>query len=125
MKRFGYCEERGSGVDRAVDACEKAFLPPPMFQADESLTSVTTFAERPFAAMSKEDRIRACFQHAALRFEAGEYMSNSTLRARLGLSDKQYPQVSLMIRDATDAGKIRPLDEGQANRNARYVPFWA
>lgn len=125
MKRFGYCEERGSGVDRALDACEAMALPAPMFQASDSSTIATLFGERPFSAMSKEDRIRACYQHASLKFEAGSRMSNSTFRARLGLNDKQYPQVSVVIRDAIEAKLIRPLDEDQANRNARYVPWWA
>jgi ATP-dependent DNA helicase RecG len=91
----------------------------------EGTTVVTVYADKPFAAMSKEDRLRACFQHAVRRFEANETMSNASLRLRLGLSDKQYPQVSVIIREAIEAKLIRPLDEDQAKRTARYLPAWA
>ncbi|MCA1837710.1 MAG: hypothetical protein LC674_02770 [Actinobacteria bacterium] len=52
-------------------------------------------------------------------------MSNASLRVRFGLGEKQYPQVSNVISEAIEAGRIRPLNEGQANRIARYVPYWA
>ena len=124
MRRLRYCEERGRGVDRAVDAIEQAALAPPLFQAIDDSTVVTLYAARNFAAMSKEDRIGACYQHASLRWEASMAMSNQSLRNRFGLSDKQYPQVSIVIRDTIDAGLVRPQDEEQGNRNARYVPWW-
>ncbi|WP_264050410.1 ATP-binding protein [Methylobacterium flocculans] len=124
MRQMGLCEERGSGVDRAVEAIERAALPPPLFQEAEGSTVVTIFAERSFAAMTKEDRVRACYQHAQLRFESGNFMSNGSLRERFRLADKQYPQVSVVIREAIEAKKIRPLDEDQAKRTARYVPAY-
>ena len=86
---------------------------------------VTVFMARKFADMTAEERERACFQHACLAYEQGEPMSNGSLRSRFGLSQKQYPQVSNVIRDAVEAGRIKPLSEDQANRNARYVPFYA
>ena len=125
MRRVGICEERGSGVDRALYEIESVALPAPLFQQIEDSTVVTIFGPKPFANMTKEDRVRACYQHACLGFEKNEYMSNSSLRKRLGLSDKQYPQISIVIAEAREAGVIRPLDEDQANRNARYVPYWA
>ena len=57
--------------------------------------------------------------------ESNEPMSNASLRRRFNLSDKQISQVSNVIRDTLDAGKIKPLNEDQANRNARYVPAYA
>ena len=78
-----------------------------------------------FSEMSKEGRVRACYQHACLRFESNEPMSNASFRRRLGLPASQYPQASIVIRDTIEAGLIRPLNEEQANRNARYVPFYA
>jgi predicted HTH transcriptional regulator len=125
MREAGFCEERGSGVDRAIREIERAALPPPLIEAVEGSTVVTIFMPRRFADMTSEERVRACFQHASLGFEQGEPMSNASLRARFGLSEKQYPQVSLVIRDAIDAGRIRPLAADQGNRNARYVPFYA
>ena len=125
MRHAGLCEERGSGVDRAVKAIERAVLPPPLFTSAEGSTSVTVYMPRSFANMTPDERIRACYQHAQICLEGNEPMSNSSLRGRFGLSDKQISQVSIVIREAQDAGWIKPLNEDQANRNARYVPVYA
>lgn len=125
MRHAGLCEERGSGVDRAVKAIERAVLPPPLFATAEGSTSVTAYMPRSFANMTPDERIRACYQHAQICLENNDPMSNSSLRRRFGLSDKQISQVSIVIREAQDAGKIKPLNEDQANRNARYVPVYA
>ena len=125
MRRLGLCEARGSGVDRALDAIEDAALPPPLFQSVESSTVVTVYGERTFAAMAKEERVRACYQHASLKFENGSMMSNASLRSRFGLTDRQYPQVSTVIRETIDIGLVRPMDEDQAKRTARYLSWWA
>ena len=125
MRRIGLCEERGSGIDRALEAIEKDALPAPLFREVEGSTVVIIYRPGSFAEMSKEGRVRACYQHACLRFESNEPMSNASFRRRLGLPDSQYPQASIVIRDTIEAGLIRPLNEEQANRNARYVPFYA
>lgn len=125
MRHAGLYEVRGSGVDRALQAIEDDNLPPPYFRVAENSLVVTLFSERPFASLSKEDRIRGCYQHACLRFEAGDAMSNGSLRIRFGLSNRQYPQVSEVISDAIKANAIRPLHEEQGNRTARYLPYWA
>ena len=61
MRRMGYCEERGSGVDRAINAIEKAGLPAPLFRRLGASTEVTLFGPMEFSKMTKEDRVRACF----------------------------------------------------------------
>jgi ATP-dependent DNA helicase RecG len=124
MRRLGLCEERGSGIDRALEAIEQEALPAPLFREVEGSTVAILYRPGSFAEMSKEARIRACYQHACLRFESNEPMSNASFRKRLGLPDSQYPQASLVIRDAIEKKWIRPLDEDQPNRNARYVPFY-
>jgi predicted HTH transcriptional regulator len=124
-KRLGYCEERGSGIDRAIEEIEKQTLRAPLFQEVELSTVVTVYQDSEFKDMSKEERIRACYQHSCLRFERGLRVSNASLRARFGMTDKQSAQASIVIRDAIAVGLVRPVDEDQPNRNARYVPFWA
>ncbi|OSZ70549.1 hypothetical protein CAP39_06120 [Sphingomonas sp. IBVSS1] len=125
MRSAGLCEQRGSGVDRALREIERASLPPPLIQAVEGATIVTIFMNKTFAQLTADERVRACYQHACLQHESGEPMGNGSLRLRFGLGEKQYPQVSNVIADAISAGRIRPLNEGQANRVARYVPYWA
>ena len=124
MRRLGICEERGSGVDRAIHAIERLGLPAPLFRSVANSTEVTIFGAKEFKDMSKEDRIRACFQHTALKFEMNEIMTNATLRKRLKLSDKQYPQASRVIADSIQHGLIKPYSETQGNKNAKYIPFW-
>ena len=125
MSRCDICEERGSGIDRALHAIEKVSLPPTLFQVIGEALVVTLYGPRPFAVMDKDERIRACYQHASLKFEGSDPMNNSTLRRRFGLSDKQYPQASKVISDTIAAGLIRPLSEDQSNKFAKYVPIWA
>lgn len=124
MRLAGLCEQRGSGVDRAVRSIEEAALPPPLFAQVEGSTTVTAYMPRRFADMTSDERIRACFQHAQICHERNEPMSNGSLRRRFGLADKQISQVSIVIRDSVAAGKIKLLHEDQANRNARYVPAY-
>ncbi|ESX45786.1 hypothetical protein X762_24910 [Mesorhizobium sp. LSHC426A00] len=125
MRRMGLCESRGSGVDRALTAIERGNLPPPSFEIVEDSTVVTVYGPRPFAQLTKEERIRACYQHACLLRESGDHLRNASLRVRFGLAERQYPQVSIVIADAIVAGVIRPIDPDQGNRTARYVPYWA
>lgn len=125
MREAGLCEERARGVDLAIAEIEKAALPPPLIMAAEDSTTITIFMQKPYRDWSAEDRIRACYQHACLRYEDGEPMSNASLRERLGLASTQHSQVSNLISDAIAAEMIRPLNEGQANRIARYIPYWA
>ena len=127
MRELKLCEERGSGVDRALDAIEKQALPPPLYATVADSTVVTIYAERTFATMSRAERLRACYQHACLRHQANDFMSNGSLRQRFGMSERQYPQISKVTSEAIDAGLVYPLEDSQGNSSSqtRYVPWWA
>ena len=68
MRRIGICEERGSGIDKVVFQTELFQLPAPLFETTKEHTRVVLFAHREFKNMDKADRIRACYQHACLRY---------------------------------------------------------
>jgi ATP-dependent DNA helicase RecG len=125
MSRAGHCEERGSGITRALHAIEAAGQAPPLFQIIDESYVVTLFKTTDFGAMSKDDRVRACYQHAVIRHLNGEPMSNGSLRGRLGLKDTQASQASNVIKDSLDIGLIKPLDPDQGYRVAKYLPHWA
>lgn len=126
MRRLGMCEELGSGIDRVLGAIEVFQLPPPEFAVADQSTRVTLLAHRTFGEMNREERVRAAYQHAALKFVTHERMTNATLRLRLGVKDGNYPQVSLVLRQALDSGLILPDDpENRAPRHAKYIPYWA
>ena len=125
MRRLGICEERGSGIDKAIAAIELHQLPAPSFVATERHTKVILYSMQKFADMSRDDRVRACYQHACLKYVSNENMTNSSLRERFSMSKEQYPQISRVIADSMSAGLIKPLDPNQGRKFAKYIPFWA
>lgn len=126
MRRIGVCEERGSGVDKVISACELFQLPAPEFEVVDGFTRTTLYAPRPFKEMARADRIRACYQHAVLQWVSNQEMSNTSIRARFGITEGNAAQASRIIRDAVTEGVIKESDpENKSNKNRRYVPFWA
>lgn len=125
MRRIGMCEERGSGVDKVVFQTEFYQLPAPVFETVEGATRAVLFAHRSLAAMDRADRSRACYLHACLRYVQRDTMTNSSLRERFGIAEKNSATVSRIIRDATEDGLVKPYEPGQGKKFARYVPFWA
>lgn len=120
MRRMGFCEERGSGIDKVIVQIELFQLPAPEFIEGDNFTRVIIHSPKTLRQMSKPDRIRACYQHCCLKYVSGENMSNQSLRQRLGIKDTNYPMVSRIIKDSIDLGLIKEYD------NARmYIPFWA
>jgi ATP-dependent DNA helicase RecG len=63
MRRMNVCEERGSGVDRALAQCEIYQLPAPDFQKDDLFTKVIMYAPMTLRQMDKEDKRRAFSAH--------------------------------------------------------------
>jgi len=126
MRRFGICEEKGSGIDKVVQAVEERHLPAPEFRVDSVRTTCVLHGERAFTEMSRDDRIRACYQHCCLRYVSNEPMTNRSLRERFGLAEHQAAMASHIITAAQAAGLIRPDGAvASSKRYARYVPFWA
>lgn len=125
MRRMNICEERGSGVDRALSYIELAQLPAPEFQGEPEYTRITLFSHREFREMTRSDRIRACYQHCCLRWVLKDYMSNATLRERFGIKEGNYSMVSRIIKQTIDAGFIKPSEHDNfSNRNRKYIPRW-
>lgn len=126
MRRLGMCEERGSGIDKVIFQVELYQLPAPDFLVTEGHTKIVLYAPRGFRAMDKNDKTRACYQHACLCHVSNQRMTNATLRKRLGISDENYATASRIIADTVDAGLIRPYDpQSRSRKHAKYVPFWA
>ena len=84
------------------------------------------FAHQDFAAMSKNDRTRACYQHCCLLYVSNQRMSNQSLRERFGVPESMASTISLVIGATKEAGLIKSDDsETMSTRYARYLPFWA
>ena len=124
MRRFGICEERGSGIDKVVSQVELFQLPAPTFEVVESFTTVTLFAHKPLKDMDKEERVRACYLHACLKYVQRDYLTNSSLRERFGIEARNAATASRLIKEAVQAGAIAPHDAGAAKSQMKYSPWW-
>lgn len=126
MRRLNICEERGSGVDRAIEAIEVFQLPAPKFLRGDDYTRVIMYAQIPLAKMSKDDRIRACYQHTCLNYVNNQIANNQSVRKRFNISKNNYPMASKIISETIDAGLIKPSDpENVSKKFATYVPYWS
>jgi predicted HTH transcriptional regulator len=126
MRRMGICEEKSSGIDRVVQAAELYQLPAPDFRSGFRRTSVTIFGPRPFEEMDRNDRVRACYQHCALKWVMSERMTNQSLRERFHLAEDKAAIASQVIAATIETGLIKPDESvGGSRKFARYLPFWA
>lgn len=120
MRRLNICEERGSGIDKVVYQAEAYQLPAPEFINGDNYTRVKLFATKSLRQMTKSDKVRATYQHCVLKYLSNEYMSNSSLRLRFGIQDKNYPQASRIIKQTIEDGLITEHENSKT-----YIPYWA
>ncbi|MDB6011522.1 MAG: MloB [Gammaproteobacteria bacterium] len=126
MRRVGICEEKSSGVDRVVQAAEVCQLPAPDFRSGFRRTSAIIYGPKPFDEMDRNDRVRACYQHCALKWVTLQPMTNQSLRARFHLGEDKAAIASQVIAATIDAKLIKPDESVRGSRKfARYQPFWA
>lgn len=125
MRRFGICEERGSGVDKVVFETEFYQLPAPIFEvAGQAATRAVLFAHQPLSKMDRDARVRACYLHACLKYVKRDYLTNSSVRERFRIEPQNIASASRIIRDAVEDGLILAHDETAAPKMRKYVPFW-
>lgn len=126
FRRYNICEERGSGFEKAVISIELFGLPPLKFEETDNSFKVTMYSPRKFADMSNEERIEACYQHSIIEYYGNGGFNNTSLRKRFGMHDKQAAQISKLIKEAIDIGKIKPKDpESESKKFSLYIPYWA
>jgi ATP-dependent DNA helicase RecG len=121
----GICEERGGGIDKAIIEIEMMSLPAPEFLASENSMCVVLYGPKEFSRLSNAEKRWACFCHCVVHWIRRDFMSNTTLRERFRLKPDEYQLASAVISDAKKAGRIVPAEEGEGNKYARYVPYWA
>ena len=101
-------------------------LPAPDFRVSTDSTISVLYGFRKFVQMNREERIRACYQHACLQYVSGQHMTNTSLRKRLGIKDSNYPAASKIIRDAIELNLVKSkFEKAGSKKDASYVPFWA
>jgi len=124
MRQINICEERGSGIDKVIHAVELFQLPPPDFKVSGNNTLSILYADKPLSAMSREERIRACYQHTVLQYVSNERMTNTSLRERFNIAAPNYPMASKIINETIKAGLIKLYDAMVSNKQRSYVPVW-
>jgi len=122
MRRMRLCEEQGTGIDKVLAAVELHQLPAPDFRSEDHSVRIVLFAPRRFAEMTPDERVRACYQHAALKYVSGQRMKNASLCERFGIDHQNASQASLVINKALKANLIRVADP--EHPRAGYMPFW-
>lgn len=81
---------------------------------------VVLFGHRVLKDMEKGDRVHAC-----LRYVTRQPMTNTSLRERFGIDEKNAALASRLLNEAIDAGAILIRDPEAGTRNRTYLPFWA
>lgn len=118
---------RGSLLENAItklDAQDR--LPPVVFTPMENAFKVTLYAPKKFADMAQDERIEACYQHAVLKFFSNSVMTNTSLRERLQIPEKQRAQVSRLIREALNSGRIKLKNpHSSSSKFTEYLPYWS
>lgn len=125
MRRMGICEERGSGVDKVVFQVELNQLPAPLFETPTDFTRVILFSHRELKNLTKQDRIRACYFHASLKYIERDYMTNTSVRKRFGIAPENSAMASRIINDAVQSEFICIYDESVGAKARKYIPTWA
>lgn len=126
MFKIRICEDRGSGLVRALTAIELYGLPPLKFEEAQNSFKVIIYAPQSYQEMNKSERVEACFQHCILKYLSNDKMTNATLRKRLGIDQRNYALASRIIKDALEANKIKVGNPDVKNpKYIHYVPFYA
>lgn len=126
MRRMGFCEEKGSGMDKAIYYIERSQLPPLNVSVQENKTTVTIYAHKDLNKMSKEERINACYQHTCLKYVSNDTMTNQSLRERFSIADKNASIASRIIKETLESERIKEEDPDSTSRKfKKYIPFWA
>lgn len=126
FRLYNICEERGTGLPKTVDAIESSRLPPLKLEEIEDNFTATVYAPKEYRKMSLEERIEACYQHSVMAYHSKGGFNNKSLRDRFGMRDKQASQISILIKQAIEARRIKPENPDNISRRFTfYVPYWA
>jgi len=92
----------------------------------ESRTRVTMYSYKTLLDLDKREKVRACYQHACLKYVSNEKMTNQSLRERFKIADQNSAMASRIIKDSLEEGVIKKDDpESKSRKYPSYLPVWA
>ena len=121
MRRFKICEEKGSGIDKVIKSVELYQLPAPNFLEYDNGTKVILYSYKQLSEMDRDDKLRACYQHACLQYVSGEKMTNESLRTRFNIEKKNAAIASRILSDAVLSELIKEYQPNSESR--RYKSY--
>jgi predicted HTH transcriptional regulator len=119
MRKFGFCEELGSGIIRVIDISENEKGIPPKFMIRNDIVKVVLYSYKDFDSLSEEDKLNITYFHCCYKYDQGIYMDNASLRERFQIPKDKYSKVSKLIATAIDKELIKKGPQ------KNYIPFWA
>ena len=119
------CEARGSGFDRMEEGMRDWKIPAPKVETTEDFCRTMLYWHSSLSQWSKEEKIRTCYIYVCYCYVNGIDATNTVLRERFGVADKNKATVSRIIRDTVEKGYIRLYDDSTAPRYYKYIPYWA
>jgi len=126
LRRVNTLQDRGTGTDNAISQVELFQLPAPESRVTERHAIAILHTPRQLHGMDRSDRIRACYQHAALQHGSGQVMTNASLRKRMGIEEKNYAIASRVIAVSIAEGLVKPKDPANTSKkHASPLPFGA
>ena len=89
-------------------------------------TKVILYSYKQLSEMDRDDKLRACYQHACLQYVSGEKMTNESLRTRFNIEKKNAAIASRILSDAVLSELIKEYQPNSESRRYKsYLPYWA
>lgn len=124
LRRIHICEERGSGFDRIEEALSLKKLPSLIPMSNDDFTRVIVKWGEAFAEWSLDDKLKTVYYYICFCYVNNEKVSNSLLRERLGIPEKNKAIVSRLVNEAIKRNLIKIEDETVGAKSRRYIPYW-
>ena len=126
MRRMGFCEEKGSWLDKVIFYNELYQLPGINVVIGDKRTSVIMYSYLPLNRLDKQERIRICYQHACLKYVSNEKMTNQSIRERFEIKEHNSSTASKIIKETLEEKLIKEDDpESKSRKYKSYIPYWA
>ncbi len=122
MRRLRMCEELATGWDKIIVSCEMKQLPTPRMEKYNEDTKVILFSKINFYDLAMKDKLWACYIHACIKYIQGEFLTNSSLRMRFGLTEKSSASISRIIKEACKNKLIKKVEK-TTPRHMKYIPI--